>query len=181
MSDVEIKMNSEDMDELNKVYAYRVHRWQGRRDIHGYYNNPISHAVGLWGELGVLKWLQSNELEVIWAREDDSVPDFMICRKFGIETKAQQPHNWPEYASTVQQKSYKNWLEKESVCYVVWTVCPDPLKEGVSPVLIKGWNTIQEIGSSKLQKIRKTCQYKTYPNIRQPNQLIDFLKKCCSN
>lgn len=180
MNDIEIKMSIEDMNLFNDVYATRINKWGGKPDIHGYRNNPNSHAVGLWGELGVRKWL-SHVPDVIWAgKEDKDVPDFMISKQFGIETKSQQPHNWTdELATTVQKKSYENWCRKNNVCCIVWTVCSNPILD-IKSVMIKGWNTSKEVGDSGLHKIRGTQQYRTYPNIRQPNELIELLKNRCS-
>ncbi|MEA2007756.1 MAG: hypothetical protein U9O54_01430 [Chloroflexota bacterium] len=181
MDHIAIKMNEKDFERFKKALGQRLPKWEGKPDIHGHFNSPRGHAVGLWGELGLLKWFEANDLPARWAGEDDdAMVDIEICQKIGVETKAQQPRNWtPELATTVQKRSYENWLKKGNVRYVVWTTCYDPLSKGIQPVLIRGWNTVQEIGDSGLQKIRGTLQYRTYPKYHNPSGLLRWLKSDC--
>jgi len=182
MSEVEIPMSDGDFERFKKALRRRLRNWQGKPDIHGNFNSSTGHAVGLWGEIALLNWLGTNSLPARWTGEDDdALADIEVCRGIGIETKAQQPRNWTcELATTVQKQSYDNWLQKPSVLYVVWTVCQDPQLKGVHPVLIKGWNTVKEVGDSGLQYIRGTQQYRTYPKYGDPHELVQRLKHDCA-
>ncbi len=181
MDHIAITMNEEDLERFKKALSQRLPNWEGKPGIHGHFNSARGHAVGLWGELGLLKWFEANDLPARWTGEDDDgMVDIEICQKIGVETKAQQLHNWtPELATTVQRRSYENWLKKDNMRYVVWITCYDPLSKGIHPVLIKGWNTVQEIGDSGLHKIRGTLQYRTFPLYHKPSKLIQRLREDC--
>jgi hypothetical protein len=182
MIGLEQELGQHDFSEFERVLKRRA-SWFGKDDIHGHRNSPGSHAVGLWGEIGVLRWLREQDVPIVWSGEkDDLLPDFVACGQIGIETKAQRRRNWtPELATTVQQASLDNWLKKEGNKYVIWTICENPLEVGVHAVWIMGWDALIDVRSSGTKKIRGKLQYQTYPNHkRYMKALISGLADGCT-